>query len=180
MASQSEMPILSWKKDNTYLISTDPSLIPLDALNNRIFGAEDFDWGKPLPTAQLKTLVERSLCFGLYELQSPPLSAASPSVPPSELHYPYPRLIGFARLITDLVTVHYLTDVYILPQYRSLGLGVWMMQCVNEVFKSNPHLRGMILIADRGSRTEEFYRRHLHMGDLKGVAFCMDRKGRGA
>jgi hypothetical protein len=88
-------------------------------------------------------------------------------------------LIGFARFITDLVTVNYLTDVYILHEYRSRRLGVWLMECIDEVFVSIPHLRGMILIADRGSPPEEFYRKYLAMGDLAGRAFCMDRKGQG-
>ena len=39
-----ELPILTWTNPPNYLISTDPSLIPLDSLNNDIFAAEDFTW----------------------------------------------------------------------------------------------------------------------------------------
>ncbi|EXJ61886.1 hypothetical protein A1O7_02317 [Cladophialophora yegresii CBS 114405] len=206
-----EMPLHTWTKDDKYLVSTDASLIPLQALNTAIFGAGDFTWGGPLPEEQLRTLVQRSLCFGLYELQRPqgststsatrsyaehhssteedhrqhehqhPESHSDHSHPQPQLkpQQPQHRLIGFARFITDLVTVNYLTDVYVLREHRSHGLGIWLMQCIDEVFASMTHLRGMILIADRGSSTEDFYRKYLAMGDLEGKAFCMDRKGLG-
>ena len=177
MDSPPQIPLLSWARDDRYLISTDTSLIPLDALNNDIFGADDFDWGKSLPIEQLRTVLRQSLCFALYDLTSESSTSHStePASPNRQRH-----LIGFSRLITDRVTVHYLTDVYLLPTYRSRGLGVWMMRCIDEVFTATEHLRGMILIADRGSTNEAFYRKHLSMGELAGQGFCMDRKGRGA
>ncbi len=179
MASPSKMPLLSWRRDDDrYLISTDSSLIPLDTLNDDIFGSEDFTWGKSLPTKQLQTLLRQSLCFALYDLApAPSPSQASPS---QSAQATSPRLIGFARLITDLTTVHYLTDVFLLSAYRSRGLGVWMMHCIDEVFTSTEHLRGMILIVDRGSTNEAFYRKYLSMGEIAGDGYCMDRKGKGA
>lgn len=36
------------------------------------------------------------------------------------------RPIGFARLVTDYVTLAYLTDVYIAEEHRGLGLGQWV------------------------------------------------------
>ncbi|ETI19815.1 hypothetical protein G647_08829 [Cladophialophora carrionii CBS 160.54] len=186
-----EMPLRTWTKDDKYLISTDVSLIPLQALNDQIFGASDFTWGGPLPEEQLRTLVHRSLCFGLYELERPQAITSECGCQSScDHHHPHAqqrtqpqqqrRLIGFARFITDLVTVNYLTDVYILRDHRSQRLGLWLMECIDKVFASMTHLRGMILIADRGSPTEGFYRKYLAMGDLAGEAFCMDRKGQGA
>jgi GNAT superfamily N-acetyltransferase len=186
MRSKSVAHVQHWTKDDKYLISTDPALIPLNSLNNDIFNADDFSWGKSLPDTQLRTLIDASLCFGLYEISPPPTESATDRDQSHIVGSHHPpankttKLIGFARFITDHVTVHYLTDVYILPTHRAKGLGVWLMQCIDEVFQSSSLLRGMILIADRGSRTEEFYRKHLSMGDLAGEAFCMDRKGRGA
>ncbi|KAK5210552.1 hypothetical protein LTR47_000444 [Exophiala xenobiotica] len=167
-----DIPIRSWTKDNFFL-STDSSLIPLDALNN-IFASDDFHWGRSLPLEQLLMIIRRSLCFALYEISSPSCLINQSSGASQR------KLIGFARWITDMVTVNYLTDVYILPEYRNRRLGVWIMECIDEVFNSMPHLRGMILIADRGSSTEAFYRKHLNMVDLESPGFCMDRKGRGA
>jgi|ERR1712000_380279 len=167
-----DIPIRSWTKDN-YFLSTDSSLIPLDALND-IFASDDFHWGRSLPLEHLQMIIRRSLCFALYDISSPP-GLINQSQGSGQR-----RLIGFARWITDMVTVNYLTDVYIFPEYRNKRLGVWIMKCIDEVFNSMPHLRGMILIADRGSSTEAFYRKHLNMVDLESPGFCMDRKGRGA
>jgi len=167
MAARTPMPVLSWTRDN-YEISTDPSLIALDALND-LFGSVDLSWAKPLPLEVLQAMIQNSLCFVLYQVEIG--GAASQASR---------RLIGFARWISDMVTVAYMTDVYIMPEYRNRGLGVWMVQCVDETFQSMPYLRGMVLIADRGSAAETLYRKHLGMQDLESPGFLMDRKGRGA
>lgn len=168
--------VLSWTRDQ-YEISTDPSLIPLDALNN-LFSSDDFHWGKPLPVEVLQVMLEKSTCFVLYETCDDLDHSAQ--TPPNPQCRRRRRLIGFGRWITDMVTVAYLTDVYIVRERRNQGLGAWMMQCVDETFRSMPHLRGMILIVDRGSEPETLYRKHLAMDDLESPAFLMDRKGRGA
>ncbi|KAJ9638070.1 uncharacterized protein PV06_04947 [Exophiala oligosperma] len=173
-----EMPIRDWTRGN-HIISTDPSLIPLESLND-IFASDDFHWGKPLPLDQLRIFVQRSLCFALYDTAADDSTEDNTAHRQASANASPGRLIGFARWITDMVTVNYLTDVYILPEHRGKRLGVWMMECVDDTFKAMPHLRGMILIADRGSSTESFYRRHLSMGDLASPSFCMDRKGQGS
>jgi len=154
-----------------YKISTNPALIPLDQLND-ILQSEEFHWASPLPMDQLERLVHNSLCFAMYDNNADERLETESA--PAER-----SLIGFARWIWDQVSVAYLTDVYIAPEYRGKRLGVWMMECIDEMFRSMPHLRGMILIADRGSTVETFYRRHLAMHDLEPPSFCMDRKGRG-
>jgi hypothetical protein len=50
---------------HTYTISTDPSLIQLDALN-AAFHSDMTYWAKPMSPEALKRCVEQSLCFGLY------------------------------------------------------------------------------------------------------------------
>lgn len=39
-------------------------------------------------------------------------------------------LVGCARVVTDFVSVAYLTDVFILPEHRGRGVGSWMMECL--------------------------------------------------
>src|SRR5688572_22031773 len=39
-------------------------------------------------------------------------------------------MIGFARVITDYATFAYLADVFVLPEHRGRGLGVWLVECV--------------------------------------------------
>ena len=50
---------------HTYTVSTDPSLIQLDALNTA-FHSDMTYWAKPMSPEALKLCVEQSLCFGLY------------------------------------------------------------------------------------------------------------------
>lgn len=55
-----------------------------------------------------------------------------------------------------------------------------MMACIDETFRSMEHLRGMILIVDRGGGEELLYRKYLGMEDVKSPAILLDRKGRGS
>lgn len=89
------------------------------------------------------------------------------------------RLVGLTRWITDHVSVVYLNDVYILPEYRGRGLAKWVLSCVDEVFSEMQWCRGMILIVNKGSNEERLYRQYLGMHNLEGDAILLDRKGRG-
>ena len=52
--------IKEWSRDG-FLLSTDPALIPIPALN-AAFASEDLYWAKALPEDQMKRMVEGSLC----------------------------------------------------------------------------------------------------------------------
>jgi len=55
-----------WYRDQ-YLISTSPSLIQPAAVN-AAFESDMMYWARAMDEALLKTMLEKSLCFGLYEL----------------------------------------------------------------------------------------------------------------
>ena len=38
--------------------------------------------------------------------------------------------IGFARALTDKVAFSWIADIVITPEYRGMGLGKWMLECV--------------------------------------------------
>ena len=40
------------------------------------------------------------------------------------------HLIGFARVITDFVTTAYLADVFLSPEHRGKGVGLWLVQTI--------------------------------------------------
>lgn len=65
------------------------------------------------------------------------------------------RLVGFARVITDLATYAYLTDVAVQADLRGKGLGQWFMERILEL----PELKGLrrITLLTRGA--EDLYRR---------------------
>lgn len=52
----------------TYLCSTDPGLLQLDALNAAL-GSDMLWWAKALPEDRLQTLVNNCLIIGLYSLE---------------------------------------------------------------------------------------------------------------
>ena len=168
----------TWTRDG-FLISTDPSLIPLQALN-AAFASDMLYWAKPIPEDAMRSMLDNSLSFGLYSPTSSlpeetGLSDASSPQNASETiheiaghvqshHQPEQtgagsqrpelskqesfsvQLIGFARCVTDHVTFVYLTDVYVLPAWQNQKLGKWLIQCVQEVVDSMPHLRKSMCI----------------------------------
>jgi len=65
------------------------------------------------------------------------------------------RLVGFCRAVTDGVTVVYLADVYVLPEFRGRGLGV---ELVREMIENGPYSdrKWILHTEDAHSLYEEF------------------------
>ena len=146
-----------------YLISTNPSLLSLPAINTA-FGTSEMWWCNALPEDDLRVCLENSLCFGLYDTQGPEK-----------------KQIGMARLITDRITWAYLTDVYVVQQEQGKGLGSWLIDCVDEWMGNMDHLRKALLVAGVGAG-EEFYSKKLSMERLvqeKNGTVTMCRLGPG-
>ncbi|KAK9445081.1 Acyl-CoA N-acyltransferase [Metarhizium brunneum] len=157
----------NWTKDG-FLISTDKSLISVKALNT-VFAQEFLYWAAAMPDEVLQTMVDASFCFGLYKMRQEN---------PDSLEQ-----IGFARLATDYVTFAYLTDVYVLPEYQGLGLGGWIIDCIDEVMDPLPYLRWFTL-RTAVPKSKEAYEKRLGMsvldqGDVTKGAVMMGKKGRG-
>lgn len=90
-----------------------------------------------------------------------------------------PTQIGLARLVTDEVTIAFLTDVYVLKEYRGKGLGIWLIECVNETINTWPNLRRVLLLSNdtEGAR---FYKKILDVDPYPqgaGGHFILSRKG---
>lgn len=181
MASPSE-----WYRDN-YLISTSSNLIQPSAVNEA-FATEALYWARPMKEGLLKKMLDKSLCFGVYELPTSTSDIAGLIYHTSNLSFVIdnftgrgnPRQIGLARLITDEVSFAYLTDVYILNEYQGKGLGTWLINCVDEALSSWPELRRLVLITSHG---KNFYTERLHMKEFEqgknGMAI-LSRKGAGS
>ncbi|KAL3434535.1 hypothetical protein BDV09DRAFT_169659 [Aspergillus tetrazonus] len=169
-----------------FLISTDKSLLSVSAIN-AAFALESLYWAYPLPESVLQDMIDNSFCFGLYKTTSPSPETATPSftnnVPGNESELPQMQQIGFARLITDNCTIAYLSDVYILPEYQGLGLGGWMLDCVDELVKPLPHLRWFLLRTGEERSLSAYRARYgmdvLDNGDISRGALFMGRRGGG-
>ncbi|KAJ5542965.1 hypothetical protein N7461_008968 [Penicillium sp. DV-2018c] len=141
----------TWTK-GPHLISTDPILIPTTTLNNW-FASEEVYWAKPMSEEAMQQTIQNSLCFGLYRTDSN-----------AELNF-----IGFARCVTDTTTFIYLTDVFVHPSHQGLGLGSWLVACVQEVIESMPYLRRSLLFTGDWRRSVPFYKRVMGMHVMEGA-----------
>lgn len=188
----SELQCRTWRKDS-YLISTDHSLVPVATLNE-IFGSSAFYWGKSMPESVMLETLQNSLCFGLYEslhrsgsgeqgrtTTSQP-EELSEDCQPSE-HPPQSRFVGFARCITDFTTFLYLTDVWVNPEDQGKGLGKWLISCIQETIQEMPYLRRSMLFTADWDRSVPFYEKLMDMTLMesqKGTGLALlERKGPG-
>jgi ribosomal protein S18 acetylase RimI-like enzyme len=95
-------------------LDDDPSRIDVDAVHD--FLANVSYWAKGRPRESVERLVrEAERVVGLYDGSSQ---------------------IGFARAFTDGVSLAYLADVYVLPEYRGRGLGI---ELVREMVENGPY-----------------------------------------
>lgn len=131
ISTEADVPIKdrteTWRKTirgEEFLVTTDRERLNLEAIHS--FLAAHSEWARGIPRAALEKSIRHSLCFGLFQGD---------------------QQIGFARVISDLATIAYLGDVYVLPAFRGRGLSKWLMECVS----SHPdlqNLRRWILVTD--------------------------------
>lgn len=90
-----------------FCISTDKTKLQIDSIHE--FLSTKAYWCLNIPKERVQTAIANSLCFGVYHKD---------------------KQIGFARIISDLATVAYLGDVYILEKYRGRGLSKWLVETI--------------------------------------------------
>jgi GNAT superfamily N-acetyltransferase len=113
----------------------------------KAFDSDEVYWTHSIPPKSLEIMLANSCTLGLYEC----LSDSGR------------KQLGFARLITDYVTIAFLTDVYISPELQGQGLGKWMISCCREIIDAMPELRRAILLTDATGRGVKFYEKELDM-----------------
>lgn len=103
-------------------ISSDKSELDIDVIH--AFLHDHASWSRGIARATVERAIEGSLCFGAY-LTS--------------------RQIAFARVVTDMATIGYLCDVFVLPEYRSRGYAAALMR---HIFDSDllKDLRRIVLV----------------------------------
>ncbi|MCD7033976.1 GNAT family N-acetyltransferase [Metabacillus sp. GX 13764] len=113
---------LSWEREDGFLLSTDKSLLNLNLIHS--FLSEDSYWAKGIAKELVHASVENAqLCWGVHKINSRREIISQ---------------VGFARVVTDFVRFSYLSDVFILPEYRGKELGKWLV----SVIVSHPKLKG--------------------------------------
>ena len=94
-------------------LDDDPARIDVDAVHDYLANESYWAEGRPRETVA-RLVAEAQRVVGVYEGD---------------------RQIGFARAFSDGVSLVYLADVYVLPEYRGRGLGV---ELVREMVERGP------------------------------------------
>lgn len=109
------MKIQSWK-NGEFLCTTDKLKLQTDLIHQ--FLCERSYWAKGRTMDQVMRSIEHSLCFGVYQGE---------------------QQIAFARVVTDFTVYAYILDVFVLENFRGLGLGKFLMNCIMK----HPELQGL-------------------------------------
>lgn len=125
--------MMNEKHIGKFLYSTDKSKLNLDYIHH--FLSKESYWAKNIPMDIVKTSIEGSLCFGVYENN---------------------KQIGFARVITDYATFGYLADVFIDKDYRGRGLSKELMTFIMEQDVVKKLRRFMLATLDAHSLYAQF------------------------
>jgi GNAT superfamily N-acetyltransferase len=91
-------------RNGEYLISTDPDRLDLTLIHQYL--ANESYWATGRSLESVRRSVSNSLPFGMYRGTAQ---------------------IGFARVVTDYVSMAWLGDVFVLPEYQGRGLGKWLI-----------------------------------------------------
>ena len=94
-------------KKKGFKISTDKNLLDFELIYKYL--NEDSYWAKGISAEKLKKAIDNSICFGIYH---------------------HDKQAGFARVVTDKATFAYICDVFVLPEFRGLGLSKWLIQTI--------------------------------------------------
>jgi len=116
-----------------FTISTDPAKLDIHRIHQ--FLSEESYWAAGRKLAVVQQSIRSSLCFGVYHLE---------------------KQAGFARVVTDYCTFAWLCDVFILTEYRGLGLAKWLVKTIVD-YPEFDHLRRFLLATkDAGSLYHDY------------------------
>ena len=123
-----------------FSISTNKKYLDVDVIHN--FLNQEAYWSKGIPKETIiKSIENTTLCFGVYK---------------GEIGNEDSEQVGFARVITDLATHAYLCDVFILPDYRKLGLSKWLMDVITNHSELEEVRRFMLATNDAHSLYKKY------------------------
>ena len=88
------------------VVTTDRSRLDVDVIHGYLTRSY---WAKGIPRETVALAMDRSLCFGAFEGD---------------------RQIGFARIISDLTTFAYVSDVFVVESHQGRGVGKRLMAAI--------------------------------------------------
>jgi GNAT superfamily N-acetyltransferase len=124
--------VMEWRRGD-FLISTDRQRLSLDVVHEFLTNCY---WAKAISREVVERSLEQSLCFGIYASDG--------------------AQIGFARVVSDLATIAYLGDVFVLESHRGRGLSKWLMECIVQHPALQNLRRWILLTRDAHSLYSQF------------------------
>ncbi|KAF4980119.1 hypothetical protein FZEAL_3809 [Fusarium zealandicum] len=144
-----------WYRDNFFL-TNDKSFLCPQAFNKSL---GDNWWSTPLPQGQLQKVLSNCLTLAIYWT-----SQTADDMKKNGIARPKDgsrhKMVGFARVVTDYVTLAYLTDVFVVDEFQRRGLASWLMQGLKEIVNEWQDLRGLLLMT-HDQAAARLYRREL-------------------
>ncbi|MBL0317311.1 MAG: GNAT family N-acetyltransferase [Flavobacteriales bacterium] len=113
------------------LISTNKHQLDIDLICD--FLANQSYWAKDRSFADIQTTIDNSMCFGVYDDNR--------------------KQIGFARVVTDYIVFGYIMDVFVVDEYRRMGVGKFLM----EAIVNHPDLKNVKRIVLATKDMHKFY-----------------------
>lgn len=133
-----------------YFISTDQQLVNVDFVHKSL--TQETYWGKTFTQGEIEGALKQSLFFGAYLRDG--------------------TQIGFSRVITDYMTLAYITDTFVHKDYRGRGIGRALITHVCNHKKLQKVRRWLLVTTD----LQPFLRKH-GFSDLENPSIYMEKLG---
>ena len=108
-------------------------------------------WARGRSRLVVEKSIQNSLCFGVFDAE---------------------KQVGFARLVTDIITFAWLSDVFIDEAYQDQGLGKWLIKTI----VSHPDMKAMNFILLATSNAHQLYQKYGGFEPLNNPEKWMVRK----
>lgn len=99
----------------------------MDLVSIHYFISKESYWAQNVPFEIVEKSLKNSFCIGVFDSED--------------------KQIGFARIISDRATFGYLSDVFVLKQYRGKGVSKAMLQYITNI-KWVKQLRRFVLFTE--------------------------------
>lgn len=122
---------MKWVKGE-YTVSDDQREMDIPTIHGFLTSSY---WARGIDQETVERSMANSVCLGLFRKGSQ---------------------VGFGRVVTDQATFAFLTDVFVLPEYRGMGLGKWLVEC----FLKHEKLQGLRLWLLKTADAHDLYKKH--------------------
>lgn len=153
--SQPEGKPRYWLRDN-FILTNDKAYLDAQVYNQSL---ADQWWSESLESSQLHKLLSNCMTIAVYWVPRSEEEMKRNGIPRPSDGTPI-KMVGFARIITDYVTLAYLTDVFVLDDYQRRGLASWLMRGLKDIIDEWKDMRGLLLMTHDESAAR-LYKREL-------------------